>query len=231
MLQFQSVSLALGSTDILTDVSFTVSPGELVAIIGASGAGKSSIFRLLTGQRRPTVGQLTVDKFDLGRLTPRSLQAYRRQIGVVFQDFKLLNHKTVAENVAFALEVCADYRDVDTRVESALRFTGLYPRRDAFPPTLSGGEKQRTAIARALVHQPRILIADEPTGNLDPRSSRIVGDLFHRLNSQQGLTTIFSTHDPLLVRQLRPRVIRLESGRIVFDRPDCDPTTAFQGLL
>ena len=231
MLKFKDVCLSINHNQILHNVSFEVHPGEVVAILGVSGAGKSSIFHLLTGERRPTSGRIELDEFSLGHLSASSLQAYRRQIGIVFQDFRLLPQKTVYQNVAFALEVCGDEDKIKTKVPELLELVGLENKARQFPHELSGGEKQRTAIARALVHDPKILIADEATGNLDPRNSREIARLFKRLNQERHLTILFSTHDIVLVHEMKPRVIRLEWGQVQFDKFPCPEEEAFMGIL
>lgn len=231
MLQFKNVSLSLEKAQILTDISFTLEPGEVCALLGGSGAGKSSIFHLLTGEYKPDLGTIQLDNFSLEQLDSKALQTYRRQIGIIFQDFRLLSQKTVFENVAFALEVCGEQDYTEHRVLELLTLVGLKQKAKQFPRQLSGGEKQRLAVARALVHDPKILIADEATGNLDPKNSKEIGNLFQKLNQEKGLTILFSTHDPLLVDQLKPRIIRLEKGKVLFDKKDCTLQEAFKGIV
>jgi cell division transport system ATP-binding protein len=231
MLRFDHVSLELGKQYILRDISFEIQPQEMVALLGISGAGKSTIFRLLTGELRPTSGRIFLDNFLLSDLTPASLQQYRRQIGIAFQDFRLLPKKTVFDNIAFALEVCGEEMRIPKKVPELLELVGLTHRAEAFPHELSGGEKQRTAIARSLVHDPKLLIADEITGNLDPKNSRDIADLLQHLHLTQGLTVLFSTHDPVLVESIVPRVIRVEDGKILFDEKNCPLGKAFEGIL
>jgi len=229
MLQFNSVSLWYDDDVVLSDVSFSVKSGECVAVLGRSGAGKSSIFKMLIGEVKPTSGEILVEDINLSNLTLSSLQAYRREIGVVFQDYKLLEEKTVFENIAYALEVCNEADKVVDRVPELLDIMGLTDRQEAFPRELSGGERQRTALARALVHRPQVLIADEATGNLDPKTTREVGEILKTLH-KQGLTIIFSTHDPVLVEVLRPRVIRIDDGVLRFDKPQSTVDEAFIGM-
>lgn len=231
MLRFENIGFQIQKKKVLYDVSFSITPGEVVAVIGESGAGKSTIFKLFIGELRPTSGRIFVDQVSLGNITPRDIQRYRRQIGVVFQDFKLLPHKTVFENVAFALEVCDKESDIETRVPELLAMVGLTGKEQQFPTTLSGGEKQRLAIARALIHKPPILIADEPTGNLDPRNAREIGDLFRHLNTEHGLTIICATHDPRLVGILKPRVLKLENGTLTLDQPFSSVQDVFGEML
>ena len=231
MLKFDQVSLELGGQSILQDISFEIHPEEVVAILGISGAGKSSLFRLLTGELRPSKGHIFLDTVLLSELTPSSLQNYRRQIGIAFQDFRLLPKKSVFDNVAFALEVCGEEGQIATKVPELLDLVGLSHKANSLPHELSGGEKQRTAIARSLVHDPKILIADEITGNLDPQNSRDIGDLLQHLHLTKGLTVLFSTHDFVLVEALHPRVIRLESGKVLFDEKECPLEKAFRGVM
>jgi len=206
-------------------------PGELIAILGESGAGKSSIFKLLIGEKKPTNGSINLDNFSLNDLDLKSLQKYRRQIGVVFQDIRLLPGKTVLQNISYALEVCGAEDKIPRKIPELLKLVGLEHRADAFPATLSGGEKQRVAIARALVHDPKILIADEPTGNLDPKNSREIGELFQKLHKEKGLTIILSTHDITLISSMNPRVVRVQKGQILFDEKQCSMEKAFAGIL
>lgn len=231
MLQFDSVTYRIKDDLILDDLSFTVYPGEMVAILGVSGAGKSSVFHLLTGEKRITSGDILLDNFSLKQLSTASLQKYRRQIGIIFQDFRLLPTKTVYENVAYALEVTGQESDIVTKVPELLALVGLSDKAKHFPKELSGGEKQRTAIARAMVHDPKILIADEATGNLDPKNSRLVSQLLQKINQEKGVTIIFSTHDPIVVKEIKPRVIRLEAGKVLFDKVDCPVVEAFTGVM
>ena len=202
-----------------------------MALLGSSGAGKSSIFKLLIGDIKPTKGDVQVVDLSLRELSFSGLQTYRRNIGVVFQEFHLLPSKTVYENIAYALEVCGEEDDIEKKVPELIKLVGLEKRKDHFPYQLSGGEKQRVSIARAMVHDPQILIADEATGNLDPKNSREISEIFKKLNADKKMTIIFSTHDPVLVGQLKPRVIRLEQGKIKFDKENCSVEEAFTGMV
>ncbi len=231
MLTFDQVSLKLGGQIVLKKLDFRVMPGEMVAILGASGAGKSSVFKLLTAEKRPTEGDVLLDSLSLRDLSVNSVQAYRRQIGIIFQNYRLLPQKTAFENVAFALEVCGKSHEIAKKVPEVLQLVGLKGKEDKFPRELSGGEQQRVCIARALIHDPKILIADEATGNLDPLNSRGIADLFAQINKERGLTILFATHDPVMVERLSPRVIRLEQGSIEFDLKQCSVDQAFVGLL
>lgn len=205
-------------TRALQDVTLTVPQGDFVFLVGPSGAGKSTILKLLIREEAPTTGRIVVDGDDVVRL-PRSKVPYlRRKVGVVFQDFKLLPNKTVYENVAFALEVTGHPPDeVREETERALDLVGLTARRHHFPQQLSGGEQQRTAIARALVARPPIVVADEPTGNVDPVTSWEIIHLLTRIN-EMGTTLVMATHNQEIVNALRKRVVALEHGTVVRDQ-------------
>ncbi len=207
-------------TRALQGVSLNIPPQDFVFLVGPSGAGKSTIIRLLIRDEMPTAGRVVVDGDDVGTL-PRSRVAYlRRKVGVVFQDFKLLPNKTVYENVAFALQVTGHpEEDIQERTDRAVELVGLTKRRDHFPQQLSGGEQQRTAIARALVAGPPIVVADEPTGNLDPVTSWEIIQLLSRIN-ELGTTLVMATHNQDIVNALRRRVVALEHGAIVRDQPE-----------
>jgi len=231
MLTFKNVSLKIGKSNVLSELDFSVKPGEIVAVLGASGAGKSSLFSLLIGEKKPSSGEILLDEISLGDLSFTSVQQYRRQIGIIFQDFRLLPQKTVFENIAFALEICGKANQVRNRVPELLKLVGLENKQDRFPRELSGGERQRVSIARSLAHNPKMLIADEATGNLDPKNSREFYELLLYLNQKTNLTLLFATHDPVMVQKLNPRVIRLEAGRIRFDKQTCALSEAFADLL
>jgi cell division transport system ATP-binding protein len=201
----------------LRDVDLVVPEGDFVFLVGQSGAGKSTLMRLIIRDELATQGKVILDGEDLARLSRRKVPHVRRKIGTVFQDFKLLPTKTVRENVAFALEVTGTPRGrIGPAVERALRHVGLSAQAEQFPRQLSGGEQQRTAIARALVHDPRLVIADEPTGNLDPLISWEIIQLLLRIN-ELGVTVLMATHDADVVTALRKRVVALEEGRIIRD--------------
>jgi cell division transport system ATP-binding protein len=203
--------------DALRDVDLVVPEGDFVFLVGPSGAGKSTLIRLLIRDELATRGQVILDGEDLARLPRRRVAQVRRKVGIVFQDFKLLPSKTVAENVAFALEVTGAPRSrIRPAVERALALVGLTAQAAQIPRQLSGGEQQRTAIARALVHDPRIVIADEPTGNLDPMISWEIIQLLLRINAL-GVTVLMATHDADVVSALRKRVVALEEGHVVRD--------------
>ena len=202
----------------LADVNLEIDRGEFVFLIGASGAGKSTLMRLLYREERATSGRIIVNGHDLMRMRPSEVPFLRRQIGVVFQDFKLLPRKSVAENIAFPL-VVAEFssREIRRRVGQLLEITGLKERRNALPAELSGGEQQRAALARAVINNPALLIADEPTGNLDPETSRGITQLLAEIN-RRGTTMVVATHSELMVNTLRRRVVAIEGGMIVRDQ-------------
>jgi cell division transport system ATP-binding protein len=201
----------------LKDVDLTLAEGEFVFLVGPSGAGKSTLIRLLIREEQPSSGSVILDGKDLARVPRRRVPNLRRQIGIVFQDFKLLPNRTVRDNVSFALEVTGTpRRKIGPAVDRALAVVGLTGHADQIPTTLSGGEQQRTAIARALVHEPRIIIADEPTGNHDPLISWEIIQLLLRIN-ELGVTVLMATHNAEVVTALRRRVVALEEGRVVRD--------------
>ena len=202
----------------LDDISLEVEKGEFVFLVGASGSGKSTFLRLVLKEDKPTSGSVHVLGKDLARLSNWKVPVLRRQMGTVFQDFRLLPNKTVAQNVAFALEVIGKPRQIINRVvPEVLELVGLDGKENRFPNELSGGEQQRVAIARAFVNRPLLLIADEPTGNLDPATSVGIMKLLDRIN-RTGTTVVMATHDAAIVDQMRKRVIELEGGQLVRDQ-------------
>ena len=202
----------------LDDVSVDIEKGEFVFLVGASGSGKSTFLRLVLREARPTQGKVYVAGKEINRLAGWKVPALRRQIGTVFQDFRLLPNKTVTENVAFALQVIGKPRSqVNKVVPDVLEMVGLEGKGTRMPDELSGGEQQRVAIARAFVNKPMILIADEPTGNLDPNTSVGIMKLLDRIN-RTGTTVVMATHDSSVVDQMRKRVIELSGGRVVRDQ-------------
>jgi cell division transport system ATP-binding protein len=201
----------------LRDVDLVIPEGDFVFLVGPSGAGKSTLIKLLIRDEMPTRGQVVLDGQDLARLPRRQVPKMRRKIGIIFQDFKLLPNKSVYENVAFALEVTGTPRKkIRPAVTRVLALVGLSEQSRQVPSQLSGGEQQRTAIARALVHDPRLIIADEPTGNLDPLISWEILQLLLRIN-ELGVTVMMATHNAEVVTSLRKRVVALEEGRIIRD--------------
>jgi cell division transport system ATP-binding protein len=202
----------------LDGLSLEIEKGEFVFLVGASGSGKSTFLRLILKEEGPSSGRVFVAGKDLGRLSNWKVPALRRQIGTVFQDFRLLPNKTVSQNVAFALEVIGRPRSqIQAVVPEVLELVGLTGMGDRMPDELSGGEQQRVAVARAFVNRPMILIADEPTGNLDPATSVGIMKLLDRIN-RTGTTVVMATHDAAIVDQMRKRVIELEGGHLVRDQ-------------
>lgn len=201
----------------LEDVSLKIKAGELVSIVGQSGAGKTTLAKMLMGEERPTSGRIEIGGWDITNISSREIPDLRRQIGVIFQDYKLLSKKTVYENVAFALEVAgAPAERIREAVPQVLSIVGLEEKTNRFPPQLSGGEQQRVVIARSLVHRPKILLADEPTGNLDTLNTQDIMDLLVKINAF-GTTIVLVTHNREVVNALRRRVITLQDGRVVSD--------------
>ena len=202
----------------LDNVTVDVEKGEFVFLVGASGSGKSTFLRLVLRESRPTNGRVYVAGKEINRLAGWKVPRLRRQIGTVFQDFRLLPNKTVSENVAFALQVIGkNASEIRGLVPETLELVGLEGKGERFPDELSGGEQQRVAVARAFVNRPMILIADEPTGNLDPATSVGIMKLLDRIN-RTGTTVVMATHDSGIVDQMRKRVIELEAGRVVRDQ-------------
>ena len=223
MILVENVTKKHGKQAVLEDISFKVDGGELIAVVGGSGAGKTTLIHALVGAEKIDSGSIKIDNYEINKLSPAQVQAYRRRIGIVFQDYKLLPKKTVFENVAFALEVSGHGKDfINQRTTDVLKITGLEDRRNSFPRQLSGGEKQRVAIARALVHAPELLFADEPTGNLDPENTAALAKLFLKIN-KSGTTIILSTHNKDVVNILGGRVITLDKGKLISDKKR--PTT------
>ncbi len=201
----------------LTDVSFAIEPGSMVFLTGHSGAGKSTVLRLIMMLERASRGQVIVNDRNLGKTPDRLAPLVRQSTGMIFQDHKLLRDKTVADNVALPLVIAGlKYADIRKRVRAALDKVGLLDKETAWPLTLSGGEQQRVGIARAIVGMPPLLLADEPTGNLDPNLSRELFALFEEV-SEQGVTVLIASHDLDLIRQMRKRVLVLSSGRLADD--------------
>lgn len=218
MIRFENVTKYYTDRDLsVEDVSFVISAGEFVSFVGHSGAGKTTLIRLLLGEVKPTKGNIWFDDFDVDALKADQLPAYRRRIGAVFQDFKLLPNKTAFENVAFAMEAAGKTDDeIVADVPHALELVGLSHKARAFPHEMSGGERQRLAIARAIINQPELIVADEPTGNLDPQSTYEIVEILKKINSL-GTTVILTTHNKGIIDSLGKRVITLEHGKIIRD--------------
>ena len=202
----------------INNLSIQIKDGEFVYVVGPSGAGKSTFIKMMYREEKATKGRIRVGKYDLMKIKDRQIPFLRRYVGVVFQDFKLLQHKTVYENVAYAMEVIEKSpREITRRVDEVLELVNLKHRMNNYPNELSGGEQQRVAIARAIVNTPGILIADEPTGNLDPDTSMEIMDILERIN-EQGTTIVMATHNSQIVNEKKHRVLAIESGQIVRDQ-------------
>jgi cell division transport system ATP-binding protein len=218
VIEFRGVSKRYEGGDIALDqATFSVVRGEFVFLVGATGSGKSTVMRLLIKELEPTEGKIRVASHDLAEIVRNRVPFYRRNIGVVFQDFKLLPNRTVHDNVAYALQVTGgSRREIREKVPDILRLTGLSTKLHNYPDQLSGGEQQRVSIARAFVNHPPLLLADEPTGNLDPETSIDIMRLLYRIN-RTGTTILVATHDQAMVNKMRRRVLELSRGRIVRD--------------
>ncbi len=219
MIKFQSVKKVYEPHNVvLNNINLEIKPGEFVSLVGLSGAGKSTLLKMLTKEERPTSGEVLVEGVDLADIKDKDIPYLRRKIGTVYQDFKLLEKKTAFENVAFAMEVSdTDPEEIEKNVPQILAVVGLADKVDSFPEQLSGGEKQRLAIARAMIHRPTILLADEPTGNLDLVNSYDVLKLLLKIN-ELGTTVVLASHDTNLVNTIGRRVISMDKGKIVRDQ-------------
>jgi len=224
MIIFQGVSKVYKSDDhelsALDNISFKINPKEFVSLVGKSGAGKSTIIKLLTGEEKPTKGRIIFGSYDVTRMKTNELYQMRRHIGTIFQDFKLLPEKTAFENVAFALEASGRPEgEINELVPKALDMVGLATKTNSFPREMSGGEKQRVAIARAMINNPDVVIADEPTGNLDPINSSDIVKLLLKIN-ELGTTIILATHNKDVINNLNKRVVSLDMGQIIRDEEE-----------
>ncbi len=220
MIHFDSVSKKFGSTFALDDINLEIKQGEFVFIVGPSGAGKSTLLRTLTRETLPTAGKILVGNVDITKIKTSDVPTFRRKIGVVFQDFKLLDDRTVFENVALTLEVQGKSdEEIAKGVEHTLKLVEIWDKRNLFPKQLSGGEAQRTAIARAIVGKPDVVIADEPTGDLDPKTAWGVIQLLNEINSW-GTTILMATHNQEIVNTLKRRVITLKAGKVTKDNKE-----------
>lgn len=218
MLKMTDVSKVYpGGNVALQDINVHIKPGEFVFVVGPSGAGKSTFIKMLFREVLPTTGSIFVNGTDILSLTPKEIPYMRRQLGIIFQDYRLLPDRTVYENIAFAMQVIeTPHRKIKRSVLNVLDLVGLRQRANAYPNELSGGEQQRIAIARAIVNDPLLVIADEPTGNLDPETSWDIMDIFKEINNS-GTTIVMATHDKDVVDAMEKRVIAIENGRIVRD--------------
>lgn len=221
LIKFDNINKKFSSSiTALSDINLEVAGGEFVFVVGPSGAGKSTLLRLLAREYLPTTGKIIVDNVDITKIKGNQIALYRRKVGFVFQDFKLLDDRTVFENIAIALEV-RNFSDeqIHKEVERILKLFEIWDRRNLFPNQLSGGEAQRTAIARAMIGKPDLLLADEPTGDLDPQTSWGVMQLLNEINSW-GTTIIMATHNADIVNTLKRRVIGIKDGKVTRDKPE-----------
>lgn len=219
MISFQNVSKKFNPNIVaLEDINLEIQNGEFVFLVGPSGAGKSTLLRLLSREQLPTNGKIIVNEVDIVQLKSGQIPKYRRKIGFVFQDFKLLDDRTIFENIALALQVRGtDDKEINKEVERTLKLFEIWDRRHLFPRQLSGGEAQRTAIARAIIGKPEVLLADEPTGDLDPQTAWSVLELLEEINSW-GTTVIMATHNREIVDAQKRRVVSIKDGRIIKDK-------------
>ena len=220
MINFDSVSKQYknSNTPALDDINLNIEQGDFVFLVGQSGSGKSSLLRLLLKEEKPTSGTVTVDGINVAKLPNRKVPAFRRTMGIVFQDFRLLPGKTVFDNVAFGMEVIGkSKKEIQQRIPALLDLVGLEEKAHRLPSELSGGEQQRVALARAFVNRPKLLLADEPTGNLDPSTSVGIMKLLDRIN-RTGTTIVMATHDVAIVDQMRKRIVQMENGKIIRDQ-------------
>ncbi|HOA18570.1 MAG TPA: cell division ATP-binding protein FtsE [bacterium] len=217
-IEFINITKQYGNFKALDNISFTINNGEFIFLVGPSGAGKSTIIKLLIREELSDAGEILFNGKNIREFTQKEMPDLRRKIGVVFQDFKLLNSKNVFENVSIALEVVnSSETEIKSIVPNVLNLVGLTDKILSFPKQLSGGERQRLCIARALAHEPDVLIADEATGNIDPDASQEILDLLGKINSL-GTTVIMATHDERMVDQMKKRVLRLDKGSIISDK-------------
>ncbi len=221
MIYFDKVTKVYPNNSLaLAEVSLTINPKEFVSIVGHSGAGKTTLLKMILGEENPTGGGVFFESVNVHKLKKDQLTDYRRRIGTIFQDFRLLPHLTVFENVAFAMEACGrDEEEIASDVPHVLELVGLSKKISSFPHELSGGEKQRVAIARAIVNQPDMIIADEPTGNLDPVSTYEIIQILKKINDL-GTTIVLTTHNKGIVDALQKRVITMDGGKVVRDDKD-----------
>ncbi len=218
MIQFKDISKSFKGTQVLENIDLTIEGEEFICLTGASGAGKSTLIHLLIGAEKPDSGDIEIDTWKVNTLKTKDLQKLRRKIGVVFQNDHLLPNKTAAENIAFALEICGETEPhITKKVFAVAEIVGIKHILEKFPRELSGGERQKVAIARALTNEPHLFIADEPTGNLDPDSTREIIEILKKINKNVA-TVILATHNTSVVDNLQTRVIRIENGKIASDK-------------
>ena len=217
MIKLENVTKKFGEITALENISLEIKEGEFVFLIGSSGSGKTTIFRLILGEYLPTEGKIFFDDKDLSLIKGKALCELRRKVGVVFQDFKLLANRTVLENISLPLQIRkTEQKEVSEKTEAVLKMVGLWERKDLFPAQLATGEIQRVAIARAFIADPEILLADEPTGNLDPVTTKELMRILKEIN-EKGTTVVMATHNSEIVNELKSRVILLKEGKILSD--------------
>ena len=217
MITFNNVSKKYGDNEVVREAGFKINPGEFVSLVGKSGAGKSTLIKMLIGEEKPSKGRIIFGQYEVNKLSNKELPELRRHMGIIFQDFRLLPKKTAYENVVFAMEVAGrPQREIEEVTPQVLDLVGLGTKAQNFIHELSGGEKQRVAIARAMVNHPDVIIADEPTGNLDPINTWGIINLLMKIN-ELGTTVILATHNKEIVNQLEHRVISMEDGKIIRD--------------
>ena len=229
MIYLDKVSKQYKQGDVgVKDVSLSISRGEFVSLVGRSGAGKTSLLKILLGEEKPSEGKVFFDSIDMTKIKSGELNRFRRRIGVVFQDFRLLPNKTVFENVAFAMQAAGKTnKEINQDVPYVLQLVGLSEKANRFPTDLSGGQQQRVAIARAIVNQPDVIIADEPTGNLDRANTQEIIEILRKIN-ELGTTVLLTTHDEQVLSSLDKRIITIEHGRIVSDEEKLTPQDSKQ---
>jgi cell division transport system ATP-binding protein len=221
MITAQSVSKKFGDVQALSEISFSVNPGEFVFLTGPSGSGKTTLFRILMHELKPESGSVIIDGQDIFKLKSAQIPLYRRQIGMVFQDFRLLLDRNIFENVALPLFIKhATKVEIAQRVQDCLNIVGLSDKGSFFPSQLSGGELQRVCLARAIVGKPKLILADEPTGNLDPKTSKTIVTLIKKIQEEFKSTIIMATHNSEIVNHFKQRVLRLENGKLVADQAE-----------
>jgi cell division transport system ATP-binding protein len=217
VITFNNVSKKYGDNEVVREAGFKINPGEFVSLVGKSGAGKSTLIKMLIGEEKPSKGRIIFGQYEVNKLSNKELPELRRHMGIIFQDFRLLPKKTAYENVVFAMEVAGrPQREIEEVTPQVLDLVGLGTKAQNFIHELSGGEKQRVAIARAMVNHPDVIIADEPTGNLDPINTWGIINLLMKIN-ELGTTVILATHNKEIVNQLEHRVISMEDGKIIRD--------------
>ncbi|MGG7162360.1 cell division ATP-binding protein FtsE [Clostridium ihumii] len=221
MINFKNVTKNYNDKNVaVNNINMKVSSGEFVFLVGLSGSGKSSVIKMILGETKATKGIINVDNCNIFSIKEKDMPYFRRKIGVVFQDFRLLPQKTVYQNVEYAMKVVeAEENDINKKVPQILKLVGLHKKANCYPHELSGGEQQRVAVARAIINEPKILLADEPTGNLDPITAKEIVDLLVDINNR-GTTVIMATHDTNIVNSLKKRVISMSKGVIISDNED-----------